>query len=83
MGGALMGRHNAAERKVARVSPWIVRISRILGLSEEVMESLAGQLGMLHGILASDFAERFRDRDPYRVFSASSTTGGSWPGASR
>ncbi len=68
MGGALIGRHNAAERKVARVSPWLVRVSRILGLSDEVMESLAWQLGMLHGILASDFAESFRGRDPYRVF---------------
>ncbi len=68
MGGALIGRHNAAERNVAQVSPWMVRIARILGLSEEVMASLAGQLGILQGILAQDFAERFRDRDPYRVF---------------
>ena len=68
MGSALIGRHSSAERKVALVSPWLVRVSRVLGLSNEVMEALAGQQGVLCGLLASDFHERYRGRDPYRVF---------------
>lgn len=68
MGKSLIGRHNAAERAVARVSPWLVRVSRILGLSGEVMEALAGKLGILQRLQATGFRERFADRDPYRVF---------------
>ncbi len=65
---AVIGAHSPAERKVALVSPWLVRVSRVLGLSKEVMEALAGQQGVLRGLLAADFHERHRGRDPYRVF---------------
>lgn len=68
IGLALTGAQNPAERKVARVSPWLVRISRILGLSSEVLEALAGKLDMLNGLLTKDFHERIAKRDPYRVF---------------
>ncbi len=68
IGLALLGAHSPAERQVALVSPWLVRISRILGLSNEVMEALGGKLGTLRGLLARDFRERIAGRDPYRVF---------------
>lgn len=68
IGLALIGAQNPAERKVARVSPWLVRVSRILGLSNEVVEALAGKLDMLNGLLMKDFRERIAKRDPYRVF---------------
>ena len=68
IGLALLGARSPAERQVARVSPWMVRASRLLGLSAEVMEALAGKLGVLRGLMAPGFLARFEDRDPYRVF---------------
>lgn len=67
-GRSLIGRHNAAESTVARVSPWLVRVARILGLADEVMEALAGKLHTLQRLQTAGFAERFAGRDPYRVF---------------
>lgn len=67
-GLALLRAQSPAERKVAEVSSWLVRISRILGLSAEVVEALAGKLDILHSLLARDFQERIAGRDPYRVF---------------
>ena len=68
IGLALLGDQSPAERKVAEVSSWLVRVSRILGLSNEVVEALAGKLDVLHSLLARDFQERIAGRDPYRVF---------------
>jgi len=68
IGLALLGALNPAEQRVSRVSPWLVRISRILGLSSEVMEALAGKLDIMNGLLVPDFQERIARRDPYRVF---------------
>ncbi len=68
IGLALLGTQSPAERQVARVSPWLVRVSRMLGLSNEVMEALGGKLDILNGLLTKDFRERISGRDPYRVF---------------
>ena len=68
IGLTLLGSPSPAEQKVARVSPWLVRVSRILGLSSEVMEALAGNLDILNGLLTKDFRERIAKQDPYRVF---------------
>ncbi|MDE2847445.1 MAG: asparagine synthase (glutamine-hydrolyzing) [Gemmatimonadota bacterium] len=68
IGLALIGAQSPAERKVAGTSAWLVRVSRILGLSSEVLDSLAGKLDILNGLLTKDFSERIAKRDPYRIF---------------
>ena len=68
IGLAMLGAQSRAERKVAEVSSWLVCVCRILGLSDEVVEALAGKLHILHSLLAPDFQERIAGRDPYRVF---------------
>lgn len=68
IGLALIGAQSPAERKVAGTSPWLVRVSRILGLSSEVLDALAGKLDILNGLLTKDFHYRIANRDPYRIF---------------
>ena len=68
IGLSLLSAHSPSERQVARISPWLVRISRVLGLSNEVIDALSGKLGILRRLMAEDFRERYAGRDPYRVF---------------
>ena len=66
--GALLRPRNSVERQVARISPWLVRTSRLLQLSPSVLAALGDKLEILHRMLDPDFLQRCGGLDPYRVF---------------
>jgi len=55
-----------AERSISRTSPWLVRTSRLLNLSPQVLAPLAERMSMLQGALAPEFAAAVHRRDPFR-----------------
>ena len=68
LGAALLRPRNPLERQVARVSPWLVRSSRLLQLTPAVLAALGDKLEILLALLAPEFIQRHRGRDPYRAF---------------
>jgi asparagine synthase (glutamine-hydrolysing) len=54
------------QQSIARTSPWLERASRAIDLPDELLTSLAQRMTVLRSVLASDFADRQRRRDPYR-----------------
>jgi asparagine synthase (glutamine-hydrolysing) len=56
------------ERLVARTSPWLARISRLVELPPALIATLAEGLAVLGSVLSPDFVAQFHRRDPYREF---------------
>ena len=57
-----------AEQRIVPVSPWLVRIFRVLDFPPALVEYVSEKLVLLQSLLAADFGEEFRNRDPYREF---------------
>jgi len=55
-----------AERSIRKTSPWLVRTSRLLNLSPQILAPLADRMGTMQSVLSHGFAADFRNRDPYR-----------------
>jgi asparagine synthase (glutamine-hydrolysing) len=58
---------NQAERAVRATSPWLVRASRVLNLSPQMMDPLAARMTMMQGILSREFTALTTTGDPYRA----------------
>jgi asparagine synthase (glutamine-hydrolysing) len=65
---ALFRRQTETDRFIAKVSPWLGRMCRMLGVTPDLLQVLANKLATLEGLLHSGFAHDFRDRDPYGEF---------------
>ena len=65
---AMFRKQTETDRVIAATSPWLGRMSRILGVSPTLLETLADNLTTLQALLSADFAEEFRNRDPYGEF---------------
>jgi asparagine synthase (glutamine-hydrolysing) len=59
---------NQTERRVARTSPWLARLSRLFALPAWASSGLVEWLELLRSIIAADYLAQFQGRDPYRVF---------------
>ena len=59
---------NQTERRVARTSPWLARLSRLFELPAWASSGLVEWLELLRSIVAADYLAQFQGRDPYRVF---------------
>lgn len=59
---------NQTERRVARTSPWLARLSRLFDLPAWASAGLVEWLELLRSLIAADYLAEFKDRDPYRVF---------------
>lgn len=57
-----------AEQRIARTSPWLERICRVLAFSPDLLEFVSEKFTLLGSMLANDFAQEFQRRDPYREF---------------
>lgn len=64
----LMRSKSLTEQRIARTSPWLERISRGLAFAPNLLDYVAEKFALLDSMLATDFAEEFRKRDPYREF---------------
>src|SRR3989440_2354422 len=64
----LMHQRSPAQQLVAGTSPWLERITRVLAFSPDLLDYVAEKFGLLHSLIASDFAQEFARRDPYREF---------------
>jgi len=64
----LMRQRSPTQQLVARTSPWLGRISRVLAFSPDLLEYVAEKFGLLQSLIATDFAQDFARRDPYREF---------------
>ena len=64
----LMRQRDPAQQLVARTSPWLERITRVLAFSPDLLDYVAEKFGLLQSLIASDFAQEFARRDPYREF---------------
>ena len=61
----LLGPLNETERQIARVSPLLARVSHAIDSPENLVSSFADAIGLLHSVLAPDFAAQFAGHDPY------------------
>lgn len=57
---------NGAERSIKQTSPWLVRTSRLLNLSPQILAPLADRMRVMQSVLSHGFAGDFRNRDPFR-----------------
>jgi asparagine synthase (glutamine-hydrolysing) len=64
----LMGQRSSTQHLVARTSPWLERVTRVLAFSPDLLDYVAEKFGLLHSLIARDFAQEFARRDPYREF---------------
>jgi asparagine synthase (glutamine-hydrolysing) len=56
------------EQHIARTSPWLERICRVLDFSPTLLDFVAEKFNLLASMLATDFAHEHQKRDPYREF---------------
>lgn len=56
------------ERRIAKTSPWLARLSKGLAFPPHLTDYVADKFGLLHSIIAPEFALQFQGRDPYREF---------------
>ena len=54
-----------AHRNIIAASPWLARMCRILEFPPSFVEALAEKLGTMRSLLAPDFLNEYRQRDPY------------------
>jgi asparagine synthase (glutamine-hydrolysing) len=64
----LTRQRSSAQQLIARTSPWLERITRVLAFSPDLLDYVAEKFGLLQSLIATDFAEEFARRDPYREF---------------
>jgi asparagine synthase (glutamine-hydrolysing) len=64
----LLRRHDQTEALIAGTSPWLVRVSRLLGFPEGPLRYVAEKIGLMRGLLSAEFAAEFARTDPYREF---------------
>jgi asparagine synthase (glutamine-hydrolysing) len=64
----MMHAKSLTEQRITRTSPWLGRISQVLAFSPDVMDFVAEKFSLLESMLATDFAQAFQRRDPYREF---------------
>lgn len=64
----LLQPHNQLERQLGHISPWLIRMSRVLSLPASLLNRLADKLDVLSRVLAPDFYSEFQHHDPYRIF---------------
>src|ERR1043166_4133980 len=64
----LMGARSDRQQLIARTSPWLERITRILAFSPGLLDYVAEKFGLLNSLIATDFAQQFARRDAYREF---------------
>lgn len=64
----MMRPKNLTEQRIARTSPWLERICRGLAFSPNLLDYVAEKFTLLQSMLATDFAQEFQRRDPYREF---------------
>lgn len=67
IGLRLLRPRTPAQRELARVSPWLARVSQGLGFAGPAVDSLVERLGFVRGVLAPDFVAAHRGHDPYRA----------------
>jgi len=53
---------------IARTSTWLEGISRLVAFSPGFIDYISEKLNLLQSMIASDFAQEFQKRDPYREF---------------
>ncbi len=56
------------ERRLAQTSPWLARISRVLAFPTDMVEYVADKFTLMQSLIARDFAQEFRNCDPYKQF---------------
>lgn len=66
----LLRRRTPVERSIAATSPSLERACRVIGVPADLMSALAQRLELLRSIMRSDFAQGYRDRDPFRELMA-------------
>ena len=66
-GARLLRRPSPAERQLSVVSPWLARLARGVGVAGPAVNTLVERFGFARSVLATDFVERNRGRDPYRL----------------
>lgn len=64
----LMRAKTLTEQRIARTSPWLERVCRVLAFSPNLLDYVAEKFDLLGSMLATDFAHEFQKRDPYREF---------------
>ncbi|MDQ7843564.1 MAG: asparagine synthase (glutamine-hydrolyzing) [Armatimonadota bacterium] len=59
------GSADRPEQVTAEISPWLYRLSRLAAVSAPSRHALADGLAMIRSVIAAEFLEKFRRRDPY------------------
>ena len=64
----MMQPRDLTQQRIARTSPWLERTCRGLGFSSNLLDYVAEKFDLLESMLATEFAQQFQRRDPYREF---------------
>lgn len=64
----MMRPRNPTERRIARTSPWLARICRVLDFPPALLDYVAEKFDLLRRLASTDFLQTFPRRDPYREF---------------
>lgn len=64
----MMRFRNPTERRIARTSPWLARICRVLDFPPALLDYVAEKFDLLRRLASTDFLREFPRRDPYGEF---------------
>jgi asparagine synthase (glutamine-hydrolysing) len=64
----MMRPRNHTERRIARTSPWLARICRVLDFPPALLDYVSEKFDLLRRLASADFLQAFPRRDPYKEF---------------